>query len=99
MSKSGSNLWYISGVEKSKLSLLIKRDSLKEEKDHIEGFKHEISWVTRAGEHDLLTPFALRPTSETIIYPYFKNKIRKHCKWVKVVRWDVSYHIPLIRGR
>ncbi|CAH8330285.1 unnamed protein product [Eruca vesicaria subsp. sativa] len=73
---------------------------------HIEGFKPEVAWVTRAGEHDLPTPYALRPTSETIIYPYFKNKIRTHRdlpmkvnQWVNVVRWEVSDPIPLIRGR
>ncbi|KAG2307565.1 hypothetical protein Bca4012_032423 [Brassica carinata] len=86
--------------------MLIKRDSLEKEKDHIEGFKPEVAWVTRAGEHDLPTPYALRPTSETIIYPYFKNRIRTHRdlpmkvnQWVNVVRWEVSDPIPLIRGR
>ncbi|KAG2307583.1 hypothetical protein Bca52824_027331 [Brassica carinata] len=82
----------LGGVEEKKFPMLIKRDSLEKEKDHIEGFKPEVAWVTRAGEHDLPTPYALRPTSETIIYPYFKNKIRTH-------RWEVSDPIPLIRGR
>ncbi|CAN7136189.1 unnamed protein product, partial [Brassica rapa subsp. narinosa] len=96
----------LGGVEEKKFPMLIKRDSLEKEKDHIEGFKPEVAWVTRAGEHDLPTPYALRPTSETIIYPYFKNRIRTHRdlpmkvnQWVNVVRWEVSDPIPLIRGR
>ncbi|XP_048615906.1 proline--tRNA ligase, cytoplasmic-like [Brassica napus] len=96
----------LDGVEKKIFSCLLKCYSLEMERDHIEGFKPEVAWVTRAGEHDLLTPFSLRPTSETIIYPYNKTKIRTHCdlrmkvnQWVKVVRWEVSDPIPLIRGR
>ncbi|KAJ4902402.1 Class II aaRS and biotin synthetases superfamily protein [Raphanus sativus] len=96
----------LGNVEEKKFPMLIKRDSLEKEKDHIEGFKPEVAWVTRAGEHDLPTPYALRPTSETIIYPYFRNRIRTHRdlpmkvnQWVNVVRWEVSDPIPLIRGR
>ncbi|KAG2312289.1 hypothetical protein Bca52824_023846 [Brassica carinata] len=87
-------------VEIKKLDLLIKHYSLEKEKGHDEGFKPE------PGEHDLLTTFTLRPTSETIIYPYFRNKIKTHCDlpmkvnpWVKIIRWEVSDRNPLIRCR
>ncbi|KAF8107741.1 hypothetical protein N665_0117s0013 [Sinapis alba] len=86
-------------VEMKKLFLLIKHDYLEKDKDHNEGFKHE------PGEHDFLTPFTLRPTSGTTIYPYFRNKIKTHCDlpvkvnpWVKTIRWVVSNCNPLIRG-
>ncbi|KAL0898412.1 hypothetical protein Bca101_082373 [Brassica carinata] len=39
----------LGGVEEKKFPMLIKRDSLEKEKDHIEGFKPEVAWVTRAG--------------------------------------------------
>ena len=40
----------LGGVEEKKFPMLIKRDSLEKEKDHIGGFKPEVAWVTRAGE-------------------------------------------------
>ncbi|CAN6811928.1 unnamed protein product, partial [Brassica oleracea] len=40
----------LGGVEEKKFPMLIKRDSLEKEKDHIEGFKPEVACVTRAGE-------------------------------------------------
>ncbi|KAF8051328.1 hypothetical protein N665_1745s0007 [Sinapis alba] len=85
-------------VEMKKLFLLIKHAYL-EKKGHNEGFKHE------PGEHDFLTPFTLRPTSGTTIYPYFRNKIKTHRDLpvkvnpgVKTIRWEVSDSNPLIRG-
>ncbi|WZZ38726.1 hypothetical protein YC2023_034985 [Brassica napus] len=50
----------LGGVEEKKFPMLIKRDSLEKEKDHIEGFKPEVACVTRAGE-------PARPSST---YPY-----------------------------
>ncbi|KAJ4866270.1 Class II aaRS and biotin synthetases superfamily protein [Raphanus sativus] len=56
------------------------------------------------GQHDLLTPFTLCSTSETIIYPYFRHKIKTHrnlpmkvSSWVKIIRWEVSDNNPLTR--
>lgn len=50
--------------------------------------------------------YAIRPTSEAIIYPAMKNKIRSYNdlpkiinQWCSVVRWESSETIPLIRHR
>ncbi|XP_048608925.1 thylakoid ADP,ATP carrier protein, chloroplastic-like [Brassica napus] len=53
----------LGGVEEKKFPMLIKRDSLEKEKDHIEGFKPEVACVTRAGE-------PARPSST---YPYVQR--------------------------
>lgn len=38
------------GVEERYYPMFIPRDYLEKEKDHIEGFKPEVAWVTRAGD-------------------------------------------------
>ena len=35
----------------------------------MEGFAPEVAWVTRSGSSELQEPVAIRPTSETIMYP------------------------------
>lgn len=49
---------------------------------------------------------AIRPTSETAIYPTFANKIRTHAdlpilwnQWTNVMRWEFSSATPFIRSR
>lgn len=51
-------------------------------------------------------PIAIRPTSETIMYPAFKNWIRSHRdlpmklnQWNNVVRWEFKNPTPFIRTR
>jgi hypothetical protein len=41
------------------------------EKEHVEGFAPEVAWVTRSGSSELDRPIAIRPTSETVMYPYY----------------------------
>ncbi|XP_054824638.1 proline--tRNA ligase, cytoplasmic-like [Prosopis cineraria] len=79
---------------------------LQKEKDHIEGFAPEVAWVTKAGGTDLEAPIAIRPTSETVMYPYYSKKIRGHRdlpkkfnQWSNVVRWEFSNPMPFIRSR
>ena len=52
--------------------------ALTKEKDHVEGFAPEVAWVTKSGETDLAEPIAIRPTSETIMYPEFAKWLRSH---------------------
>ena len=49
--------------------MFVSSARLEKEKDHIEGFAPEVAWVTRAGQKDLEEPIAIRPTSETVMYP------------------------------
>jgi len=51
---------------------------LEKEKNHIEGFQAEVAWVTKYGNSDLDEKIAIRPTSETIMYPSFADWIHSH---------------------
>ncbi|ONM14705.1 Proline--tRNA ligase cytoplasmic [Zea mays] len=86
--------------------LFVTENVLQKEKDHIEGFAPEVAWVTKSGKSDLEAPIAIRPTSETVMYPYFSKWIRSHrdlplrCnQWCNVVRWEFSNPTPFIRSR
>ena len=57
------------GVQNSYFPMFVSAKVLEREKDHIEGFSPEVAWVTRAGSSDLEEPIAIRPTSETAMYP------------------------------
>lgn len=58
--------------------LFVSKAALEKEKDHVEGFAPEVAWVTKSGSTDLLEPIAVRPTSETIMYPLYAKWIRSH---------------------
>ncbi|KAK9669377.1 hypothetical protein RND81_13G126000 [Saponaria officinalis] len=86
--------------------LFVSPGVLEKEKDHIEGFAPEVAWVTKSGKSDLEVPIAIRPTSETVMYPYFSKWIRGHRdlplrlnQWCNVVRWEFSNPTPFIRSR
>ncbi|KAL6499742.1 hypothetical protein OROGR_027652 [Orobanche gracilis] len=102
--------------------LFVSAGVLQKEMDHIEGFAPEkltpsifnlansfysrVAWVTKYGESDLEMPIGVRPTSETVMYPYFSKWIRGHRdlplrlnQWCNVVRWEFSNPTPFIRSR
>ncbi|KAL3828573.1 hypothetical protein ACJIZ3_017375 [Penstemon smallii] len=86
--------------------LFVSSGVLQKEKDHIEGFAPEVAWVTKSGESELEMPIAIRPTSETIMHPYFSKWIRGHRdlplrlnQWCNIVRWEFSNPTPFIRSR
>ncbi len=94
------------GVQNCYFPLFVPERNLTKEKDHVEGFAPEVAWVTRSGSSELKEPIAIRPTSETVMYPYFKQWIRSHRdlplklnQWCNVVRWEFSYPTPFIRTR
>lgn len=94
------------GVEEAYFPMFVTRKALESEASHIKGFKPEVAWVTRNGDHELSVPLAIRPTSETIIYPAFRNWVRSHRdlpiklnQWSNVVRWEFSNPTPFIRTR
>ena len=63
--------------------------------------------MTHSGDKPLERgPVALRPTSETAMYPYFKDWIRSHRdlplklnQWTNVVRWEIKQPQPFVRSR
>lgn len=94
------------GVEDAYFPMFVSKSCLEREKDHIEGFAPEVAWVTKAGDTDLEMPLAIRPTSETVIYPYYAKWIRSHRDlpvrlnmWNNVIRWEFSHPTPFIRTR
>ncbi|PWN43765.1 putative proline-tRNA ligase [Ceraceosorus guamensis] len=94
------------GVENCYFPMFVSSDVLEREKDHIEGFAPEVAWVTKAGSSDLEKPVAIRPTSETVMYPYYAKWIRSHRdlplklnQWNSVVRWEFKHPQPFLRTR
>src|SRR5690349_19619922 len=93
-----------SGHENWAFPLLIPREYLMKEAEHIEGFAPEVAWVTRAGGsmEELEEPLAVRPTSESIIGPLIKRYIQSHRdlpkltnQWNSVVRWEMRSRLFL----
>jgi prolyl-tRNA synthetase len=66
------------GVEDCYFPMFVTEKCLKKEEDHLEGFSPEVAWVTKAGQSDLAEPIAIRPTSETVMYPYYATWVRSH---------------------
>ena len=94
------------GVQNAYFPLFVSEKALTLEKDHIEGFSPEVAWVTKSGSSDLPEPIAIRPTSETIMYPFFAKWIRSHRdlpfqvnQWSNVVRWEFKDATPFLRSR
>lgn len=86
--------------------MLIPKPELLKESEHIKGFEDEVYWVTHGGLTPLEIPLALRPTSETAIYPMYKLWIRSHAdlplklyQIVNTFRYETKQTRPLIRMR
>ncbi|KAG7194476.1 uncharacterized protein KQ657_004689 [Scheffersomyces spartinae] len=94
------------GVKNSYFPMFVSAKVLNKEKDHIEGFAPEVAWVTKAGNSQLEEEIAIRPTSETVMYPYYSKWIRSHRdfplklnQWNSVVRWEFKHPQPFLRTR
>ena len=86
--------------------LLIPETEFMKEATHIKGFEDEVYWVTHGGRNELDVPLALRPTSETAIYPMYSLWIRSHTdlplklyQIVNTFRYETKHTRPLIRLR
>lgn len=94
------------GHEETLFPLLIPEDEFAKEARHIRGFEDEVYWITHGGLEPLNVKLALRPTSETAMYPMFKVWIRSHgdlplkvYQVVNVFRYETKHTRPLIRLR
>ncbi|KII73236.1 Bifunctional glutamate/proline--tRNA ligase [Thelohanellus kitauei] len=94
------------GIQNCYFPIFVPESALTKEKDHINDFAPEVAWVTRAGSTDLAEPIAIRPTSETVIYPTIAKWIQSHRdlplklnQWCNVVRWEFKHPTPFIRTR
>ncbi|MGM5481930.1 MAG: proline--tRNA ligase [Nanobdellota archaeon] len=94
------------GIENCYFPLFIPERHLYKEAEHVEGFAPEVAWVTEAGNTKLAERLAVRPTSETIMYPTYAKWIRswrdlplRLNQWNNVVRWEFKHPTPLLRSR
>ncbi len=94
------------GVKNVYFPLFIPESLFKKEAEHVEGFKAEVAWVTKAGDTELSEKLAIRPTSETIMYDSYSKWVRSWRdlplllnQWCNVVRWEFKYPKPFLRTR
>ncbi|VVB71783.1 Proline--tRNA ligase [uncultured archaeon] len=92
--------------QETQFPLMIPENEFMKEAQHIKGFEDEVYWVTCGGTTPLDIKLALRPTSETAIYPMFKLWIRSHAdlplriyQIVNTFRYETKHTRPLIRLR
>ena len=92
--------------EETLFPMLIPEHEFMKEAEHIKGFEEEVYWVTHGGTSELDVPLALRPTSETAIYPMYKLWVRSHAdlpiklyQVVNTFRYETKHTRPLIRLR
>jgi prolyl-tRNA synthetase len=85
---------------------MVTETNLRKEAAHIKDFENEVFWVTHGGLKPLEIRYALRPTSETAIYPMLKLWIRSHADLPKklyqigsVFRCETKTTRPIIRVR
>jgi prolyl-tRNA synthetase len=87
---------------------IIPESNLKKEEKHLEGFSAEVFWITQGGSDN--RPFeeryALRPTSETAMYPMYSLWVRSHrdlplkiYQKCQVWRFEGKMTRPFLRGR
>ena len=83
------------GVENAYFPLFVTEEALKAEKDHVEGFAAEVAWVTKSGETEMERPIAIRPTSETVMYPYYaqvrRDVLPVICGLQEVMKRSINY--------
>ncbi|XP_053212138.1 bifunctional glutamate/proline--tRNA ligase-like [Panonychus citri] len=94
------------GVENVYFPMFVSQSALEKEKTHIEDFAPEVAWVTKSGQSELAEPIAIRPTSETVMYPSFAKWCQSHRslpikvnQWCNVVRWEFKNPTPFLRTR
>ena len=92
--------------EETLFPLLIPEHEFMKEAEHIKGFEDEVYWVTHGGLSPLDMKLALRPTSETAIYPMYSLWVRSHAdlplklyQVVNTFRYETKHTRPLIRLR
>jgi prolyl-tRNA synthetase len=90
------------GHENAYFPLLIPMSFIEREKDHVKGFAPELAVVTQAGGKELEEPYAIRPTSETIIYAMYAKWVQSYRdlpvlmnQWANVMRWEMRTRLFL----
>jgi prolyl-tRNA synthetase len=92
------------GVRNAYFPLLIPESFFKKEAEHAEGFSPEVAWIeSKPGDQER---YAIRPTSETIIYDSYSRWVRswrdlplRMNQWCNIVRWEVQDTKIFLRTR
>jgi prolyl-tRNA synthetase len=95
---------YKQGVRNAYFPLLIPESFFHKEAKHAEGFSPEVAWIERQpGDQER---YAIRPTSETIMYDSYSRWIRswrdmplRINQWCNIVRWEVQDTKIFLRTR
>ncbi|XP_026314818.1 bifunctional glutamate/proline--tRNA ligase isoform X2 [Hyposmocoma kahamanoa] len=94
------------GVKDGYFPIFVSKAALEREKTHIADFAPEVAWVTHSGSSELAEHIAVRPTSETVMYPAYARWIQSHRdlplklnQWNNVVRWEFKQPQPFLRTR
>jgi len=90
-------------VKNAYFPLFIPESFFKREAEHAKGFAPEVAWIETKEQGE---KYALRPTSETIMYDSYSKWIRswrdlplRINQWCNIVRWEVSDCKLFIRSR
>jgi len=91
------------GVKNAYFPLLIPDYFFKKEAEHAKGFAPELAWIS---EKEDGVKYAIRPTSETIMYDSYSRWIRswrdlplRLNQWCNVLRWEVKQTKLFLRTR
>lgn len=94
------------GVQNCYFPMFVSKSVLEKEKTHIADFAPEVAWVTKSGNSEMAEPIAVRPTSETVMYPAYAKWIQSYRdlpiklnQWNNVVRWEFKHPQPFLRTR
>jgi prolyl-tRNA synthetase len=94
------------GHDEVQFPIMVTETNLRKEAAHIKDFENEVFWVTHGGTRPLEIRYALRPTSETAMYPMLKLWIRSHADLPQklyqigsVFRCETKTTRPIIRVR
>jgi prolyl-tRNA synthetase len=90
------------GAQNAYFPLFIPLDYFEREAEHVEGFSPELAVITHAGGKELDEPFAVRPTSETVIGEFMAKWVQSYRdlplllnQWCNVVRWELRTRLFL----
>jgi prolyl-tRNA synthetase len=93
------------GHKNAYFPLLVPENLLNKEAEHFKNFIPEVFWVTREGDREIKEKYAIRPTSETIIYYFFAKWLRSWRdlpilvnQWCSVLRAEIKDTKPFIRN-
>ena len=94
--KNADEMFKETGHKNAYFPMLIPKNFMEKEADHVDDFAPECAVVTHGGGKELGEPLYVRPTSETIIWSAYEKWIDSYRdlpilinQWANVVRWEM----------